>query len=153
MTRIGLVLLSAALAFPAAAQDDFRAGDITVARPWARATPPGAGAGGVYMALSTKGGADRLVKAESAVAERVELHTMSMEGGVMKMREIGVVDVKPGAATELKPGGLHVMLLGLKKPLAEGQRFPLTLHFEKAGRIEVQVAVGKAGAAMHGHHK
>ncbi len=154
MTRTLLGLIFTALAVQALANDDYRIGDIQIARPWSRATPPGASTGAVYMALSTKGsGADRLVKAESAVAEKVELHTMRMEEGMMKMRPVDAVELRPGAATELKPGGLHVMLLGIKRPLTEGERFPLTLHFEKAGKVEIRVEVAKAGAGAPGHHR
>lgn len=143
-----LLAATANVAAAAAIADTIKSGDISVEQAWSRATPPGAGAGAVYMTLSTAGkGADRLVKVESTAAKSAELHTMSMDaGGVMKMRPVAAIEVNPGRKTELKPGGVHVMLIGLRKPLVEGDIVPLTLTFDKAGRVEVQARVGKAGA-------
>ena len=109
--------------------------------------------------------ADRLIRAESPVSERVELHTHLQENGVMRMREVEAIDLPAGAATELKPGGLHVMFMGLKEPLVAGQTIPLTLHFETAGTLALTLPVeamgGMGGMApapapgghmhMHGH--
>lgn len=122
---------------------------------WARATAPGAANGGVFMKLENTGTSDdRLLKAGAEVARSVELHTHRMEGGVARMFAVPAIDVPAGKAVELKPGGLHVMLIGLARPLKEGEKFPLTLHFEKAGAQKVEVAVGSAGAASgHLHDK
>ena len=90
--------------------------------------------------------ADKLVAASSPVAQKAELHTMSMSGMVMKMRPIAGIDIPAGQAVTLQPGGMHIMLVGLAKPLKTGQTFPLTLTFEKAGSRTVNVAVEKIGA-------
>ena len=128
-----------------AGADEFKVGDVTIVRPWTRATTVQTGAG--YMTLRIAGPApDRLVKVTSADAERVEIHTMSMDGGVARMREVPGIDIRPGAATQLKPGGYHLMLVGLRRPLREGESIRLALTFEKAGMVEVDATVEKAGA-------
>jgi len=132
----GLVLTSAALAQPA---------QLEVTNAWARATPGKAENGAAYVTIESPT-ADRLVSASSPVAKKAELHTMSMQGMVMKMRPIAGLDVPPGQSVTLKPGGEHIMLMGLNQPLHEGQSFPLTLDFEKAGPRTVTVAVEKAGS-------
>lgn len=138
-------------AMPAAS----RAGDIVIEQPFARATP--AKVGGVFMTLKNAGGsADRLMKAASPVAESVELHTHVKDGDAMRMRPVENIPVPAGSQTALEPGGYHVMLIGLKQPLKEGAQFPLTLTFEKAGTVTIQVPVMKAGSmgdAGHGGHK
>ena len=144
----GLVVTSAALAQPA---------QLEVTNAWARATPGKAENGAAYVTIESPT-ADRLVSASSPVAKKAELHTMSMQGMVMKMRPIAGLDVPPCQSLTLKPGGEHIMLMGLNQPLHEGQSFPLTLDFEKAGPRTVTVAVEKAGsngpdsAAAHAHH-
>jgi copper(I)-binding protein len=90
--------------------------------------------------------ADRLTAVSSPVAKKVELHTMSMEGGVMRMRPLAAIDIPAGQTGTLSPGGMHIMLLGLTQPLREGQSFPLTLSFDHAGPRQVTVAIEKAGA-------
>lgn len=158
MVRTFILLLTAAMlaALPGVAAAG-SVGDISVEHAWSRATPPGASAGAVFMTLGVTGKtADRLVKVDSPAARAAELHTMSVDGGVMKMRPVAAIEVKPGSKTELKPGGLHVMLIGLVKPLVEGEAVSLTLTFEKAGRVDVKAMVRKAGAqandAAKGHH-
>jgi copper(I)-binding protein len=126
---------------------------LEVSGPWARATPGKAENGAAYLTIQSPI-ADRLVSVTSPVAKKTELHTMSMEGMVMKMRPLAGLDIPAGQAVSLKPGGEHLMLLGLNHPLREGQSFPLTLDFEKAGSRTVNVLVEKAGAtgpaaAMH----
>ena len=133
----GLVVTSAALAQPA---------QLEVTNAWARATPGKAENGAAYVTIESPT-ADRLVSASSPVAKKAELHTMSMQGMVMKMRPIAGLDVPPGQSLTLKPGGEHIMLMGLNGPLRQGQSFPLTLTFEKAGTRTVTVAVEKPGAA------
>lgn len=98
---------------------------------------------------------DRLVGASGDISATVELHTHLMEEGMMKMRPIKAIEVKPGKPATLKPGGLHIILIGLKKPLIAGQTFPLRLRFEKAGEIPVDVTVRKTGpeeSAESAHH-
>ncbi len=155
MTR----LLSIAVAFlilsgGAMAAEPARIGEIMIEQAWARATPGKAPNGAAYFTLRAEGEtADRLVAVASPVAQRTELHTHLMEDGVMKMRAIKAVEVTPGSPTVFQPGGHHVMLMGLKAPLVEGERFPLTLTFERAGSIEIQVEIEKIGAMapMKGH--
>jgi hypothetical protein len=121
-------------------------GQLEVTDAWARATPAKAENGIAFLTIRSPA-ADRLISASSPVAKKVELNTMAMEDMVMKMRPIASLDVPAGQPVTLKPGGDHIMLLGLTGPLREGQSFPLTLTFEKAGTRAVIVAVEKPGAA------
>ena len=116
-----------------------------VERPWARATAGNASTGAAYMTIESAA-PDKLVGASTPIAGRAELHEHVDQGGVMRMRSVDAVPVRPGTPTVLKPGGLHVMLMELKRPLKEGDSFPLTLRFERAGPREVMVRVEKAGA-------
>ena len=130
-------------------------GSLTVEAPWARASAGAARAGAAFLKVVNDGAAgDRLVAVAASVAERVELHTHLMQDGVMRMRRVEAVPVPGSGSAELKPGGYHVMLLGLHAPLKEGTTFPLTLTFEKAGTITVPVAVGRVTARGSGmqHH-
>lgn len=120
--------------------------------PWVRPTAPGAKVGGAFMTLVGGAEADRVVSGSSPAAAVVELHTHVMEGGVAKMRAVPAIDVPAGGRIELKPGGLHLMLINLKAPLKAGETIPLKLRFEKAGEIEVQVPVSAQGPAMMGGH-
>ena len=139
--------LALALSAAPALAHDYQLKDLALDHAWARATPPGAKVGGAFVTIENHGkAADRLVDATTPAAKFVEIHEMSMEGGMMKMRAVPGVEIKPGAKAELKPGGFHVMLFDLQKPLAIGDRFPLTLVFEKAGKVEVSVRVEDAGA-------
>ncbi|HEY5307255.1 MAG TPA: copper chaperone PCu(A)C, partial [Casimicrobiaceae bacterium] len=107
---------------------------------------------GAFMTIRNQGTeADRLVSASSPVAGLVEIHEMAMDGGMMKMRAVKGIDIKPGATVELQPGGYHVMLEDLKQPLKEGDRIPVRLTFEKSGTVEVMVHVEAMGAAAHTH--
>jgi len=147
----GLALVVFPANFPASAHDA-KLGPLTIDRPWARATPGQARNGAVYLTIKTSGTeGDRLIRAEGAVAEKIELHTHVQESGVMKMRAVADIAVAPGKVTKLEPSGLHIMLLNLKAPLKVGDKFPLTLVFEKAGSTSVEVAVQAAGAAAHTH--
>jgi copper(I)-binding protein len=119
---------------------------LEVSNAWARATPGKAENGAAYLTIQSPT-PDRLLTVSSPVARKAELHTMSMEGMVMKMRPLADLDIPAGQPVTLKPGGQHVMLLGLDAPLREGQSFPLTLTFEKAGTRTVTVAIEKPGAA------
>lgn len=101
-----------------------------------------ASAGAAFLTLDNgKGPDDRLLSAQGDVSTTVELHTHHMENGVMEMRKVDDIPVPAGKTVKLQPGGLHVMLIGLKAPLVEGETFPLTLNFEKAGAVTVEVAV------------
>jgi copper(I)-binding protein len=133
----GLVIANTALA---------QTSQLAVDNAWARATPDKAEAGVAYLTIRSPT-ADRLVSVSSPVAQKAELHTMEMAGMVMKMRPLAGLDIPAGQPVTLKPGGEHIMLEGLSAPLREGQSFPLTLTFEKAGAREVSVAVEKPGAA------
>jgi copper(I)-binding protein len=124
---------------------------IEIEHPFARATAVTAKTGAAYFTIVNSGASDdRLIAASSPVAEKSELHTTIDDNGVMKMRPLAAIVVKAGERVELKPGGMHLMLTGLKAPLKVGQSFPLTLTFEKAGPVTVTVGVEKAGAAS-GH--
>jgi copper(I)-binding protein len=133
----GLLVASAALA---------QTNQLEVNNAWARATPGKAENGAAYVTIESPT-PDRLVSVSTPVAKKAELHTMEMKGMVMEMRPVAGVDIPAGQPVGLKPGGEHIMLLGLNQPLREGQTFPLTLNFEKAGPRAVTVTVEKAGAA------
>jgi periplasmic copper chaperone A len=128
---------------------------LTVDGAWARATAGLARNGAAYMTIHNTGAAaDRLVAAASPVAGSVELHAHIKDGDVMRMRQVMAVEITPGEPAVFQPGGLHVMLLDLKAPLKDGERFPVTLTFEKAGQVTVSVEVRRSAptpAAGHGH--
>ena len=150
------LILAAALilaASPVIAQN-YKVGSIEIEQPWARATPKGATIGAGYMKLINTGAEpDRLVGGSVAFAGRFELHSMTMEQGVMKMREVkDGLEIKPGETVELKPGGYHVMFVDLKEPLKQGEDVTVTLIFAKAGTIDVKypvAAMGAGGPAAH----
>ena len=128
-----------------------QADGVSVEAPFARATAGPAKNGAAFLTVKNAGAeADRLIAAKSPVADRVELHTHLHENGVMKMRQVDAIDVPASGEATLEPGGNHVMLMGLKAPLKEGETFPLTLVFEKAGEVTVDVMIGDVGA-MQGH--
>ncbi len=129
---------------------------VKVEGAWARPTVQGQAAGGGFLKITGGAAADKLVAASAGVSRTVELHSMVMEGDVMRMREIGTIDVPAGKTVELKPGGLHVMFIGIHKPLKVGDSFPLSLRFEKAGEVKVEMkvmtqAAGGAAEPMHKH--
>jgi periplasmic copper chaperone A len=142
----GALILSPALAH------DFSVGNLKIAHPWARATPKGASVGGGYLTITNTGTAsDRLIGGSSDVAGQFELHSMTMENGVMKMRPVtGGVEIKPGETVKLAPGGYHVMFVGLKKPLEKDQHVDATLEFAKAGKVKVYFLVEGIGATHSG---
>jgi copper(I)-binding protein len=148
-------LFALALAFtlsaaPALAQE-FKAGDIVIEKPWARATPKGAEVGGAYMTIENKGAAhDRLTGGTSDFAT-VEIHEMKSENGVMEMREVtGGLDIPAHGSVALAPGGYHIMFTHLAHPLAKGDTIKATLTFEHAGPVEVEFNVLGVGAAGTG---
>ena len=148
-------LLAASLVFAAlpAAAHDYKLGTLEIATPWTRATAPTAKAGGGFMTITNKGTtADRLVAARSNVSAKVEIHEMKMDGSVMRMRELEKgLEIPPGATVALKPGGFHIMFMELKAPFAANGKVPLTLVFEKAGSIDVEMTVEAMGAGAPRH--
>jgi copper(I)-binding protein len=128
---------------------------ITIENAWSRATAPGAKVGAGYMVLHNKAAAaDRLIGASSPAAARVETHVIEKQGEVLRMREVKGYAVPAKGSFELKPGGAHLMLVDIKAPLKEGDRVPLTLKFEKAGEVAVELRVERLGAPAsrgHGH--
>ncbi|WP_206118773.1 copper chaperone PCu(A)C [Chromobacterium fluminis] len=147
---LGLCLLSAG-----AMAHEFKLGDMKIGHPWSRAMPESSPTGGVYLSLNNRGKtADKLLSASTPRAAKAELHTHLNDNGVMRMREVaGGVAVAAGQEVKFAPGSYHVMLMGLKQPLRVGDRFPLTLRFEKAGSVTVEVVVedGVAAAAPAEH--
>jgi periplasmic copper chaperone A len=136
LRRLALAALAAILALPAFALD-YKLGAIEIGHPWSRATPPTAESGGGFLAIAVK----------SPAAGKVEIHEMKMDGNIMRMREVEKgIEIPPGATVELKPGGFHVMFMGLRAPFAKDAKVPLTLVFEKAGSIDVELMVQAMGA-------
>lgn len=142
-----LLLIAAAVPGTATAEEGKRIGDLEVEQAWARATAPSMHTGAAYVIVVNHGkDIDRLVGASTPVARMAQLHTHMMEGSIMKMRSIKGVEVHPGEPTVMRPGGLHIMLMGLNRQLIQGDTFPLTLTFEHAGSVEVTVAVQSIGS-------
>lgn len=131
---------------------EYTAGTITVAEPWTRAMPPGAKVGGGFMVITNSGDtADTLIDIKSQRADHGEVHEMSMDDGVMKMRELADgLEIPAGGSVELKPGGYHVMFMGVTDGFAEGEKIPAVLVFEKAGEVEIEFPAAAVGAkSMH----
>ena len=156
------VVASIALAVAAPAADTAKVGDIAIDQPWARASLGNAPNSAAYMILQNTGAMpDRLIGGSTPVATQVQLHTHVMEGGVAKMRPVDAIEVAPGQPTVLEPGGAHVMLQGLTQKLEEGTTMPLTLVFEHAGKVMLEVPVegimagrgpGHDNSMDHGEH-
>jgi copper(I)-binding protein len=150
-------LLAGPLATPSRAEE-VKAGDLVITQAWSRATPGGAKIGGGYLTIENKGSApDRLIGGSADVAGKVEVHEMAMKNGVMTMRPLDKgLSIEPGKTVKLGPGGYHLMLFDLKSPLKQGDKLPLTLEFEKAGKVNLSLDVqgvgaqGPAGAAGSG---
>ena len=151
MTKIS-VLFAALIATSAFAQDA-KVGTITIGHPWARATPGAVKNSAAFMVFDNKGTADKLIGIAGDIAKDIQIHSMITEAGIMKMREIKSLDIPANGKVELKPGGFHVMLIGLKDGLKEGATFPLKLKFEKAGEVTVKVTAEKPGVHDHAQHK
>jgi periplasmic copper chaperone A len=138
------------------AQAAHAANEVTVRNAWLRATPPGQSTAGAYFEITSKENA-ALVAATTPVAQKAELHTMSMAGGIMRMRPMDKIELPADKPVALAPGGLHIMLTGLKQPLKEGERVPLTLTVQPAGRAPFTLNVDAevrplGGSAMPMHH-
>jgi periplasmic copper chaperone A len=154
----GLLMGLLALSFSQAHAHDFKQGDVVIDHPYATPSLAGTRNGSVYFkGLRNRGGqADRLIAAKSAVAERVELHQMQMDGQVMRMREVPAIELPARTEVNLRHGGAgthHLMLINLNQPFKDGDRFDLELVFEKAGtrRVNVWVQTPRSGNARHTH--
>jgi hypothetical protein len=147
LTALSTVILTA----PVRA-DDVKAGDLVISQAWSRATPGGAKVAGGYLTIENKGtAADRLVGGSADIAGKVEIHEMAMDNGVMKMRPLDKgVTVEPGKTVKFAPGGYHFMLEQLKAPLRQGDKVPVILEFEKAGKVAVSLDVQGVGAQAPG---
>jgi periplasmic copper chaperone A len=145
---IASATLAALLALGPACADEVKAGDLVISQAWTRATPNGAKIGGGYVTIENKGSApDRLIGGSADVAGKVEVHEMSMVGGVMKMRPVEKgLTIDPGKTVKLAPGGYHLMMMDLKSQLKQGDKVPVTLEFEKAGKVTVSFDVAGVGA-------
>ena len=150
----------AAVASSAAIAHGSSAGEIEIGHPFATPSLAGTTTGAAYFATLSNNGAaaDKLLRASTPAAARVELHSMSVDAqGVMRMREIDGIALAPKSKLQMRPGmGMHLMLVGLKEPLKEGATFPMTLQFERAGTVEVKVVVQTpkahgASEPMHMH--
>lgn len=141
----------------------YKTGDLTIGHPWSRATVGTARPGVAYLSVTNAGkDSDRLLSAQSPVCARVELHETQRKDGMMSMAPIAAVEIPAGGKVALAPGGIHLMLVGLKRPLVEGERVPMTLVFEKAGKLAVELKVEPLGGPTkgdgadhgggHGHH-
>ena len=153
MTRFTfMIAMLATFSIVSAQAEDITVGRLKISSPWVRATPKGAPVGGGYMIISNGGDtSDRLIDGTSDASNRCEIHEMRMDNGVMKMRPVaGGIEIKPGQTIEFKPGGYHVMFVGLKKPFERGQHVKATLHFEKAGNVAVDFPVEDIGAQNTG---
>jgi hypothetical protein len=154
MTRTSLAAAAffATVLMFAAHADDVISGNLKISAAWARATPKGASVGGGYLTITNTGTApDRLLDGSTNVAGRVEVHQMSMDNGVMKMRPVaGGLEIKPGETVKLDPSGNHLMFTGMKQQLKEGEHIKATLDFAKAGKVDVDFTVAGVGAMSIG---
>jgi len=153
------LLAAALLAVPGARPSqahDFTSGTLVIGHPWARETARGQSAGGGFMTIANKGKvADRLTGGSSEIAAQVQIHTMSMDGGVMRMRRLkDGAAIPAGGSLALKPGGIHIMFMGLKRPLKQGEMIPVTLDFARAGKVKVAFKVESVtyGGTRHDRH-
>jgi len=152
MTPVPQFLASVLLVFslfaaPARAEE-VKAGDLVITQAWSRATPGGAKIAGGYLTIENKGATpDRLIGGAGDVAGKIEVHEMSMNDGVMTMRPLDKgLTIEPGKTVKLAPGGYHLMMLDLKSPLKQGDKVPVTLEFEKAGKVKLSLDVQGVGA-------
>jgi len=142
-----------------AAGTEYKAGSIEIMNPWSRATPKGAKTAVGYMTIKNNGTtSERLLGGSTDVSETFQLHSMVMENGIAKMRELPNVEIKPGETIEFKPGGSHTMFVNLKHPLTKGEQVSGTLVFERAGKVQIEYSVEDIGAQSasqepnHTHH-
>jgi len=143
VTVIAIALYPGASAMAA----DYKAGSIEIVEPWSRATPKGAQTAVGYMTIKNNGTTpDRLIGGSVDVASRFQLHSMVMENGVAKMRELSAIEIKPGQSIEFKPDSSHVMFVDLKRPLSKGDHISGTLQFEYAGKVQIEYEVQAIGS-------
>ena len=150
---VGSVMLLTILASGNCLAGDVTVGTLKIMAPWSRATPAGAKVGGGYMSITNMGKeADRLIGGSLPQAGDFQIHEMSMDGGIMKMRELpNGLEIAPGATIVLKPGSYHVMFMDLKEPIKEGAPLKGTLKFEKAGSVDIEYKVEAIGAPSTSH--
>jgi copper(I)-binding protein len=134
--------------------EDFKVGTLTVESPWSRATPSGASVGGGYLAiLNTGTESDRLLGGDVETAKTFQIHNMTMDGDIARMREVTEgVEIKPGQTVKFEPGATHLMFIGLTQPLRAGQKFSGTLRFEHAGVVHIEYEIVPMGANLAGVH-
>jgi len=144
----GAIIAACLITLPRASADEVKAGDLVITQAWIRATPCGAKIGGGYLTIENKGSApDRLIGGSADIAGKVEVHEMTMNNGVMTMRPLDKgLAIEPGKTVKLAPGGYHLMMFDLKRPLKQGDKLPVTLEFEKAGKVQVSLDVQGVGA-------
>ena len=149
---IGVIAMLSSLAAPVCAEE-VKAGDLVITQAWSRATPGGAKIGGGYLTIENKGAtADRLIGGSADIAGKIEVHEMTMKDGVMTMRPLDKgLSIEPGKTVKLAPGGYHLMMFDLKSPLKQGEKLPVTLDFEKAGKVKVSLDVAGVGAQGPGN--
>jgi copper(I)-binding protein len=149
---LALAALSATVLAAPACADDVKAGDLVISQAWSRATPGGAKVAGGFLTIENKGTApDKLIAVSTDIAGEADIHEMATENGVMKMRPLEKgLTIEPGKTVKLAPGGNHLMLQDLKKPFKEGDKVPVTLTFEKAGKVAVSLDVQGVGAKAPG---
>jgi len=147
-----LAAAGAGIAAVPAAAADYDVGSIHISTPWARATPKGAASGAGYMTITNRGTKPDAVSCVSDDASaQCQIHTMTLEGGVMKMRPVeGGLEIKPGETVTLQPGGYHIMFVNLKHGLEQGQSVKATLKFEHAGTVDVEYPIAAIGAPAPG---
>ena len=142
---INIIMGSALLLSGLANAHDYQIGELQIDHPWSKQVPPTSSVAAAFFTVMNHGSEnDALLRAESPLAGKTELHTHVHQDGMMKMREVELIDIPAKGTQYLKPGGYHVMFFDLKEIPALGDRFPLTLHFEKAGTIEIEVTVEEA---------
>ena len=141
-------VLIGVIAGSSARAEEVKAGDLVISQAWSRATPNGAKIGTGYFTIENKGtAADKLVGVSGEVSDKIEVHEMSMNNGVMKMRPVdGGLTIEPGKTVKLAPNGYHLMIMDLKGPLKQGGKVPVTLEFEKAGKVAITLDVQGIGA-------
>src|SRR3954462_14161756 len=147
-----LAALAASLFAVSARAEDVKAGDLVISQAWSRVTPGGAKIAGGYLTIENKGtAADRLIGGSGDIAGKVEVHEMAVNNGVMTMRPLDKgLAIEPGKTVKLAPGGYHLMMFDLKGPFKQGEKVPVTLEFEKAGKVAISLDVQGVGAQAPG---
>ncbi|MGH6900081.1 MAG: copper chaperone PCu(A)C [Geminicoccaceae bacterium] len=152
-SRVGFTVLLVALSRMVAAEPMATVGEVAIHDAWAPASLGATRTSAAYLTLEVTGDqVDRLIAVASPVAEGATLHTHVMDGGVARMRPLAAIEIAPGAPTVLEPGGLHIMLSGLEQRLVEGETFPLSLTFESAGTVDIEVPIMGMAGMRHGRH-